>query len=233
MAKTIHATCVYCNTIDDLTKDHVIPQCLFPDGIPIDAPKVWACETCNGVIKSRLDTYLRDFLATDMHTSRSPIVQQMIPKFHRAVKRNQSDLAQDILQNSQKVELRTPGGLYFGQAYTIPTATDKTLEIMTMYVRGLYAYYHHKPLPQGMEFDFVRADISNEVNDMIQTLNRGGGSYGKIGNGDVFECAFGHAGDVPEAGIWILNFMRRALFVVIVIPKHLSQQSVENFPIDT
>ena len=67
---------------------------------------------------------------------------------------------------------------------------------------------------------------------MIQTLNRGGGSYGKIGNGDVFECVFGHAGDVPEAGIWILNFMRRALFVVIVTPKHLSQQSVENLPID-
>ncbi len=73
---------------------------------------------------------------------------------------------------------------------------------------------------------------TNEVNDMIQTLNRGGGSYGKIGNGDVFECVFGHAGDVPEAGICILNFMRRALFVVIVTPKHLSQQSVENLPID-
>ncbi len=232
MAKTIHGTCVYCNTIDDLTKDHVIPQCLFPDGIPIDAPKVWACETCNGVIKSRLDTYLRDFLATDMHTSRSPIVQQMIPKFHRAVKRNQSSLAQDILQNSQLVELRTPAGLYGGQAYTIPTANDKTLEIMTMYVRGLYAYYYHKPLPRDMEFDFARGGISNEVNDMIQTLNRSGGSYGRIGTGDVFECVFGHAGDVPEAGIWILNFMRRALFVVIVTPKHLSQHSVENLPID-
>ncbi len=88
MAKTIHDICVYCGNLDDLTKDHVIPQCLFPDGIPIGAPKVWACDECNGVIKSGLDSYLRDFIVTDMNTSRSPVVEQIRPKFERAVTRN-------------------------------------------------------------------------------------------------------------------------------------------------
>lgn len=56
-------------------------------------------------------------------------------------------------------------------------------------------------------------------------LNENGGCYGHIGNGDIFECVFGHASDVPEAGIWILNFLRRALFVVLATPQNVAQSA--------
>ena len=229
-----YGNCPYCGEYDKLTKDHVIPECLFPETEPLpgDIPKIYACGDCNNKKKSGNDEYLRDLLSTDMHTSRSPIVQQIMPKFHRAVKRNQSILARDILHNSQLVELRTPAGLYGGQAYTIPTANDKTLEIMTMYVRGLYELYLHKILPLDIESHFTRAGVSAEINDMMQYLNRNGGIYARISDGNVFECLFGHAHDVPEAGIWILNFMRRAVFVVIVTPKNLSQQPIEHSTFD-
>lgn len=222
MAKSKQGVCVYCGQVAELTEDHVIPQCLFPNGVPLDAPKVWACKPCNGVVKSGLDQYFRDLLVTDMHTSRSPVVQQIIPKFHRAVKRNRSLLARDILKNSRQVELRTPAGLYGGQAYTIPNANDKTLEIMSMYVRGLYAYYYHKPLPQEVEFDFVRMGIDRKLNDIIRMLRDGGG-IASIGDGKVFQCAYGHTSDRPEAGIWVLNFVERGLFVVFVTPKGIAQ----------
>jgi hypothetical protein len=222
MTKTIRGTCVYCVNVDMLTEDHVIPQCLFPTKIPSDAPKVWACEHCNGVVKSKLDAYLRDLLVTDMHSSRSPVAQQLFPKFGRAVVRNQSKMASDILQKRQIVELKTPGGLYSGEAYTSKEANDKTLEIMTMYTRGLYAYYFHKTLSQDIEFDLVRADVSEPLNNVIGMLNANGGSYARIGDGDIFECVFGHAVDVPEAGIWVLNFFRRALLVVTTMPRNVA-----------
>lgn len=224
MVKTVQGNCAYCDQFTELTEDHVIPQCLFPNGIPLDAPTVWACEYCNHVMKSRLDTYLRDLLVTDMHSSRSPIAQQLFPKFGRAVSRNQSKMARDMLQKRQLVELRTPGGLYGGQAYTSKEANDKTREIMAMYVRGLYVYYFHKMLPQDMDFDLVRAGVSEELNNVLRTLNQNGGSYARISNGNVFECVFGHAADVPEAGIWILNFLRRALFVVGATPRNITQE---------
>jgi len=219
--KTIRGNCVYCGKADVLTEDHVIPQCLFPNKIPADAPKVWACEHCNGVVKSGLDTYLRDLLVTDMHTSQSPVAQQLFEKFGRAVGRNQSKFARDILQNSQLMELRTPTGLYGGQAYTSQEANAKTLDILSLYVRGLYAYYCHKPLPQDMEFDFVRARINKELNNIIKMLNEKGDSYVRIGDGNIFECTYGLATDIPEAGIWILNFLRRALFVVVATPRNV------------
>ena len=98
-------------------------------------------------------------------------------------------------------------------------------EIMAMYVRGLYAYYIHKMLPKDMEFDLLRAGKSELLNNVLGMLNEKGGSYGRIGDGDIFECVFGYAADVPEAGIWILNFLRRALFVVIATPKNLAQSA--------
>lgn len=96
---------------------------------------------------------------------------------------------------------------------------------MTMYVRGLYAFYIHKMLLQDMEFDFFRFGKSEKLNEVLRMLNESGGSYGRIGNGDIFECVFGHAADAPEAGIWILNFLRRALFVVIATPQNVGQSA--------
>lgn len=220
--KTKQDNCVYCGKKDILTEDHVIPQCLFANGIPGDAPKVWACTYCNGVVKSGLDTYMRDLLVTDMHTSQSPIAQKLFSKFGRAVGRNQSKFANDILQRKQLVELRTQSGFYYGQAYTSPEANAKTFDILSMYVRGLYAYYYHKLLPQDIEFDFVRMGISEKLNDIIRQLRNAGG-IASIGDGTVFQCAYGHTVDIPEAGIWVLNFIQRGLFVVFVTPKSVDQ----------
>ncbi len=218
----MQGTCVYCGSAGEVTEDHVIPQCLFPNGIPSDAPKVWACAHCNGTVKSGLDTYLRDLLVTDAHTSQSPVAQQLFPKFGRAVGRNQSKFARDILRENQLIELRTPAGVYGGQAYTSQDANAKTLEILSMYVRGLYAYYYHNLLSQDTEFDFVRAGISHKLNDMIRKLRDAGGVV-TIGDGKVFQCAHGHSADIPEAGLWVLNFLERGLFVVFVTPKDIAQ----------
>ncbi len=77
-------------------------------------------------------------------------------------------MARDILQKAQLVEVRTP-------------------EIMTMYVRGLYVFYIHKLLPQDMGFDFFRFGKSEKLNEVLRMLNENGSSYGRIGNGDIFE----------------------------------------------
>lgn len=214
--------CTYCGSVSDVTDDHVIPQCLFPGKIPTDVPRVWACQHCNGVVKSQLDTYLRDLLVTDMHSSRSPIAKQLYPKFERSAARNRSKLARDIIQKHQLVELHTPGGVYGGQAYTSQEVDAKLLDILSIYVRGLYAYYYHKPLSKDVEFDFLRAYINKELNDIIRGLRNGGG-IATVGDGKVFQCAYGHISDVPEADIWVLNFFERALFVVFVMPKDMVQ----------
>src|SRR5579864_3633221 len=118
MAKIIIGNCPYCGNVDELTEDHVIPRCLFPNGVPADVPKVYACRHCNHVVKSELDAYLRDLLETDMNSSGSPLAQQLLPIFERAVSRKQSKLVNDLLRNNKLVELRTQSGIIFGMGYT-------------------------------------------------------------------------------------------------------------------
>ena len=121
--KTIHGICVYCSKEDELTEDHVIPQCLFSNGVPADAPTVYACATCNHIVKSANDNYLRDLLCTDRRSSRSPIVQELRPKFGRAVSRNQSKLANDLMY-SKLIESRTASGLFAHWACTSQEANE-------------------------------------------------------------------------------------------------------------
>ena len=73
-AKT-QGICAYCGRIEQLSVDHVIPQCLFSGNLPGDIPKVYACSLCNTTVKSGNDTYLRDMLLTDIDSSQHPLAR--------------------------------------------------------------------------------------------------------------------------------------------------------------
>ncbi len=213
MAKKIQqGTCVYCTKECEVTEDHVIPQCLFPNGLPIDVPKVFACQPCNHIIKSGNDTYLRDFLVTDMNSSQSPLTQELFSKFERAVKRNQSKLANDAMQN-QLVELRTKSGLFGGLAYTSQEANERIPSILLMMVRGLYNNYRGKILPQDISFDARRVGDFKKLSVDTGILIDAGAQYMRPGDGSVFDGLVAESPTRPYNAIWILNFYRRVVFL--------------------
>ena len=55
--RKVYGDCPYCGEYDKLTRDHVIPECLFPDGVPLpgNLPKILACADCNNKKKSGHD----------------------------------------------------------------------------------------------------------------------------------------------------------------------------------
>lgn len=71
--------CVYCGQLKEVSKDHVIPKCLFIKPYPLNLISVPACDECNNA-KSQNDDYLRDILVTDNWVSKSPTAQQV---FHQ------------------------------------------------------------------------------------------------------------------------------------------------------
>jgi hypothetical protein len=103
---------VYCGKRDQLSEDHVIPQCLFAGNCPGNTPKVYACEKCNNIVKSANDAYLRDMLFMDMDSTQHPIVQQLWEKFARALSRNQSPAALQAWPTSQDIMLQRSTTLY-------------------------------------------------------------------------------------------------------------------------
>src|SRR5947207_328698 len=109
------ALCPYCCLRPGTTKDHVIPHSLFPKPLPngINLPTVKACPECNHVKKSGDDSFLRDFLITDMHCSDHPAAQSLsAEEMGRAMRANRSDFARATVPNGRPVQLFTPAGLY-------------------------------------------------------------------------------------------------------------------------
>lgn len=210
-----YGNCPYCGEYDKHTKDHVIPQCLFPDGLPLPSnlPKVFACANCNNKKKSGHDTILRDFLVVDFNSSKSPIAQELFAPFIRSARGNHSSMAKAILERSRLIDLTTDAGIICGSAYTILEAKQWLTEIMEMTVRGLYYYYFHKSLSEDISIKVKRLRDQNMLNQVMPLLiNQCRGSYQVVGDGDVFQCAFAIAPDVPNTSLWLLNFNRSVVF---------------------
>src|SRR4051812_42325353 len=63
--------CVYCGATEDLTDDHVPPECIFPKGRRTGLVKVRACRRCNGGA-SKDDEYFRMMLCMSEEAGESP-----------------------------------------------------------------------------------------------------------------------------------------------------------------
>lgn len=192
----------------------VIPQCLWDGPVPKNVPKVPACAQCNHILKSELDTYLRDLLITDRNSAESPVVQGLRPKYIRSVLRNQSRMDRDYREKGEVIAKMSQSGLYqFG--LISQTVNQLTEQIMSMIVRGLHRYYLHTLLSKDTSFTITRLfkqEQCEELRSIIETLH---GGYDIIGNGDVFACGFASLPDsIPYISIWELNFCRRIVFSV-------------------
>lgn len=205
--------CAYCGNFGEVTNDHIIPQCLYPCKIPADAPQVDACKHCNHVVKSAYDTNLRDLLLIDVDSKRSPHAQQLYPKFHRADRRNQSKMARAMRENSQWVVLEPEAGVFSRSGFASPTVDEQMPKILAMIVRGLYHYRTGKIFPQNIVFSGFRERNHNRIQLNIQMLNETGAEAIRIGDGSVFECRYAIGSNEPATG-WVLNFYRRAVFVM-------------------
>ncbi len=181
--------CTYCGNESEVTEDHVIPQCLWDGPVPKNVPKVPACTQCNHILKSELDTYLRDLLITDKNSADSPVVQGLRPKYIRSVLRNQSRMDRDYREKGEVIAKMSQSGLYqFG--LISQTVNQRTEQIMSMIVRGLHRYYLHTLLSKDTSFTITRLfkqEQCEELRSIIETLH---GGYDIIGNGDVFACGF-------------------------------------------
>jgi hypothetical protein len=212
--RKVYDDCAYCGVYDKLSRDHVIPQCLFINGLPGDLPIVYACKTCNNEEKSVNDTYLRDLLILDMDSAEHPITKQHWNSFARAVRRNQSLAANDVLETSRLVKMFTSAGVYAGTAYGFEAQHGRTTQIMKTMVRGLYHKYIGGILPEDASYEVYRMRDMSKVAPDIQMLLQKGARHVRVGDGQVFECIFAYIPEYPGMSLWFLCFYGSVYFSV-------------------
>ena len=121
-------TCAYCGgkfERSKLTRDHVVPSCLFEPLKPTKPITVLACGVCNNNEKFRNDAFLRDMVAADPVVAVEPDIDHLWNAFRRSAQKGHSEfykmmvkgddpraaslLLPHLQQNSIKLRLRKKG----------------------------------------------------------------------------------------------------------------------------
>jgi len=203
--------CIYCAQGPATTLDHVVPRCLFGTPPSPNLVTVPACDGCNGR-KSTDDTFLRDYLTADLAGNDHPTAAAIFDsKVKRSIKRNQSELANVVRRGPMnRLSLRTPAGLYMGEAVEVPLPDGRIASILFQMARGLYFDSRKTALPQEIPYEVLRYSpddwdrfASGPFKDKPAKIL-----------GDVFECAFICATEDPSITLWLMRFYRRLVFII-------------------
>lgn len=209
--------CAYCGEHGHVTRDHVVPRCLFPRPLPAEMVTVPACGGCNSR-KARHDDFLRDLLTSDLAGGESPIAQKIFQeKVLSSNRKGKSLLARIALEEARETPIITKAGLYLGECYVVTFDLDRTIEMFTFIVRGLYYRLREIILPADCKID-VRRLLGKDVETWWGSFEEHGfnGPYA-IGKG-VFWCAYQYAARDDAISCWMLAFYDRVFYRVVTTP---------------
>jgi hypothetical protein len=216
MAKTTVDTCIYCGTRTQVTREHVVPKCLFPRPLPPNMVTVGTCHPCNNS-KSLDDSYLRDFLVADMAAGKSVVAQQLrTDKFKRSVQTNRSEIARAALKRAYRKPLHTPAGIYLGSPIAVPVDTKRLELSFERMVRGLYYHIWKDHLDRDYSFEISRIDGFHTAAAWAE-MKQLGANIAAI-RPDVFACQYLFDIKFHSASRWLLLFYNTILIEVLTLP---------------
>lgn len=203
-------TCTYCGESSSLTRDHVVPLCLFQKPYPLNLITVGVCENCNNM-KSKNDQYLRDYLTMDIHGNRSAIAQDIfINKVMKSFRSKRSELLRNFLTEGAFISYHTKGGIYLGEFPSVPIDANRIGKIIFNIAQGMFFDHRKQCIPKEYECEVLRHepwDFEN-VWESFKSLNINGPRI----LGEVFGCAYVSAEEDPSTTMWLIWFYKRVFF---------------------
>lgn len=199
--------CAYCGELKDLTRDHVIPECLFKQPYPKNLITVSACDDCNSA-KSKNDEYLRDLVTTDIYGNQSPLAQELFEqKVISSSRKNRSLMAREFLSKARLEPFYSKGGLYLGHFPSATLDPERITVIFSTITRGLYYDHRRQRIPNDYVFEVLRYHPWDfkDVWESFKQLHLNGPRI----LGDVFGCAYVSAAEDPPTTLWLMWFYGR------------------------
>lgn len=214
--------CVYCGETKPLTRDHVIPKCLFPTPLPSFMVTVPVCQDCNAD-KASHDDYLRDMLVVDTGTSKSRVAQEILTsKVFRSSDKNRSVIMRAAKSKGKLEPVYSPGGIYLGNAFSFPLDGERINHLFSLIVRGLYYKVRNQRLPDDCDIEVRRVFDFNETWENLQRI---GYNARSLGDG-VFTCIFLYAAEEPFLSQWWLWFYESICIYVSTSPANFDAESL-------
>jgi hypothetical protein len=216
MGRSRTGVCVYCGERAKVTREHVIPECLFTKPLPPNMITVGTCFKCNNG-KSGDDVYLRDFLLSDMATGENASAQEIrFSQLKRSVQTNRSEIARAALKYAYRVPVRTESGLYVDSAFAVPVDGKRIESMYRKIVTGLYYHVRKTHLNRDYQFLFSHTLRSWTYREWMSMQQQG--ATGICKNPEIFACQYLIVDSQPMLSRWQLLFYKAILIQVFTIP---------------
>lgn len=200
-----------------MTKEHVVPRCLFTKPLPSFMVTIPVCADCNHS-KSKDDDYFRDVLVFDIDASDNKTAQQLLDgPVLRSIQKNRSKAAIKAMQNIRSEQMFSPAGIYLGMAYSFPIDVNRINRTLCLIVRGVYFSLLGKRLPNDCKFE-IRRLTSVDFAAQWQHLQKIQHNQLRRLGGDVFACIFMYADEENSMSHWWLWFYDNICYSVITCP---------------
>lgn len=189
-----------------LTRDHVIPKCLFPKPRPANLITLPACEECQKKYAKDEQYFLTNISAIS-NQNINEVAKVIWQKVRRSYLRRRS-LHNDLSSRMARVEITTPSGLYLKTETVLKIPKDRTNKVLTKIAKGLFLFHTQSHVPEN----FV-AEIYLQPKDFLPDLLKKSQFKG------VFEDIFTYAGAVTaaqELSIWWMSIFKSVLAIVIL-----------------
>lgn len=188
--------CIYCDSQEKITSDHVPPRCLFSKPRP-HLLTVPACEKCNNSAKLD-DEYFRIVVSVGVENNlegqrawREGVIRTL---------RRSEKLLQHLLGSTRSVDIVTPAGVIVGTGHAFKAENDRIRRVVIRIVRGLLWHHYGVKTDPGTVFDLY---VDKDVTPIKETLQLT--SISSIG-GTAFQYRHGIAIDDPGSSLWWLSF---------------------------
>ena len=208
--------CAYCSQTAEISRDHVIPRCLFPRPLPQDMRTVPACDACNQR-KARHDDFLRDMLVTDVAAEDSDVTRQLFKdKVLRSHEKCKSLVARISLNDSKPLPYLTRDG-QVDVAHVTDFDPERADEMFDFIIRGLYHTVRGENLAPDTKV-VARRLFKQDTHAVIDTFNKVGGIGPVTIGSNVFSCVYNYGSETPQASLWFLEFYDSVHFSAVTKP---------------
>lgn len=205
--------CYLCGTCDNLTKDHVFPQALFPKPQPKNLITLDCCRDCQKNYMGD-EEYFRNMLITSKDVYETNSGKKMWDeKVLRGLTRTQG-IQKQTFEKLRTVELRTQAGLFLGKQKAFLIDKKRFDKVLEKFVRGLH--FLHTGFRITDDYDVtVKLDPSEKSLADLSEYHK------YIQFADNFNDIVGYRGaktiDTGTSSMWWIHFFRKHICVALVL----------------
>ncbi len=221
--------CIYCGSQEKITKEHVIPRGVFPEGYTVSNPIIVpACQLCNNRY-SKDEEFFRNFITT-ITSDRSKDADKVFNSSVRRSIRRMPNIGRRMTSLMEEVELISAHGIYIGQRTKInipPEDWQRYDNVINKIVRGLFYHQTNRIIPE----DYCARSFWGHLNEIGQIKKEFLDALNNIpkwnkDNHPIFVYGYGIVNDTSQS-VWA-TFFYDSLFFLSFIITHDHAENLDN-----